>query len=134
MRLPALVDQKLEAFYIWAQRVIARYQVDYTALAGSQTLGIVAAGTTQGGATQLAATVNQVVTTPANSGVRLQPQPQVVQPILIANMGVNALKVYPLVGSQINALGANVAFSLGAGKVGIGYYATATQSYFGQLA
>lgn len=36
----------------------------------------------------------------------------------VANHGTNALKVYPPTGGQIGTLGANVAYSLAAGKTG----------------
>ena len=146
MRLPSLsigyglgkrieeVPQIVNRIALWAQRLIGRYQDDYTNLAGSITLAITAAGASQVTATVLNATVNEVTTAGVGTGVMLPPQPAVVQPIVVANMGAHTLLVYPQVLGQINALGSNNPFSLTAGKVGVGWYASATQSYFGALA
>jgi hypothetical protein len=62
------------------------------------------------------------------------PAGQVINTVLIVNRGANPLKIYPQVSGQINALGANAAFTLAAGKVGVGQYASPTQFYFGALA
>lgn len=76
---------------------------------------LTAAGITQATALQLNLDWSEVLTTAAGSGVvllALQPgQTQVVY-----NGGANALKVYPPNGWAIDALGANAAYSLAAGK------------------
>lgn len=125
MRLPSL--QSLGAIFSWWPQVIRRYEQDYDALAGASTIGVVAAGTTQDDAVPLSGTLNVIATAPASSGVMLPPQGQVVQQLMIVNKGSHTLKVYPQVDGQINALGANVAFSLAAGKILVGYYSTAIQ-------
>lgn len=73
--------------------------------------GLVAAGTTQGTALALTRNWNEVITTPAASGVLLATL-GVGQPSKVWNAGLNALKIYPPVGGQIDALGVNVAYSL----------------------
>lgn len=134
MRLPSLTNQKLEAFYNWAQRVIARYEQDFTILAGASTLGIAAAGTTAADAQQLSTTMNEVKTTAAGAGVRLPDPTGLVQTIWVANMGAHVLLVYPPALGQINALGVNTGFSLGTGKVATFAFASNLQAYGGALA
>lgn len=134
MRLPSIKQFAAQYLFNWGQRLAARYEEDFTALAGSQTLAIAAAGTTQADATPLGATVNEIKTTALNAGVVLQPTPDVVQPIVVANMGAHPLKVYPQPAGQINALGVDAPFSVAAGKVFVCWYASAIQVYGGVLA
>lgn len=87
---------------------------------------VTAAGTVQGDATALSVPINVVSTVASGTGV--------VFPTAIAgfrytvfNTGANALKIYPASGAQINALGANVAFTLAVDS-GLDFVATsATQ-------
>lgn len=75
-----------------------------------------ATGTTQ--ATALAMTTEWIVvtTTPANTGVKLAGFGAGV-PSEVFNRGANPLKVYPPMGSQIDALGVNAPYVLAATKM-----------------
>lgn len=89
--------------------------------------GAVATGTTQ--ATALAMTTEwiEVTTVPAGSGVVLNGFGAGV-PSVVFNEGANALKVYPPVGNQIDALGVNVAYLLPAAKMQT-FYQTGNQQF-----
>lgn len=71
-------------------------------------LSVAAAGTTQATATLLLAGISEVTTVASGSGVILWPGAAGTSQ-LVYNAGANALKVYPPVGLQFNALGANAA-------------------------
>lgn len=73
--------------------------------------GIAAAGSTQGTATSLTASFNEVTTVAASQGVML-PAPEAGEILLVANQGANALNVYPAAGHSINNLSADTAQSL----------------------
>ncbi len=73
--------------------------------------GLSAAGTTQGTATALTKSFNEVTTVAASSGVVL-PAPEAGEIVVVANQGANALNVYPASGHSINSLSANTAQSL----------------------
>lgn len=133
MRFPTLVGTTADQLKLWAQRLIARYEVDYQGFAGSVTLAITATGASQATAQLLIASVNEIKTTPLGSGVMLPPNGPIVQAVVIWNGGTNPLSVYPQINGQINALGSNNPFSLSAGKLGVGWYASNVQFYFGQL-
>lgn len=77
---------------------------------------ITAAGTTQATAYALTTEWAEVTITPANSGVKLAAFGAGV-PNTVFNEGVNALKVYPPVGAQIDALGVNAPYSLPTAKM-----------------
>lgn len=79
---------------------------------------LTAAGSTQVTALDLTAATNIVTTTAASTGVQLQPTNQG-DSVLVANLGANALLVYPASGGIINALAANAGFSVAAGKTAI---------------
>jgi hypothetical protein len=81
---------------------------------GSTTSGILAAGTTQAGATALAADINVVSTVAAGSGVRL-PTTAANKELIVINAGLNALLVYPPTSSVIDVLATNAAVSLPVG-------------------
>lgn len=76
---------------------------------------LIATGTTQATALALNQDWNEVLTTPAGSGVILLPllpgQSQ-----MVYNGGLNPLLVYPAVGFAIDSLAVNAAYSLAAGK------------------
>lgn len=76
--------------------------------------GLVATGANQATALQLNAQWNEVDTVPAGSGVLLSAFGEG-QSQTVFNQGLNPLSVYPPPGSQIDALGANIAFALAAG-------------------
>jgi hypothetical protein len=90
--------------------------------------GLSAAGTNQAGATAITKQTNEFTTVAASSGARL-PSPEQGEFIFIANAGANALAVYPATGHSINALAANTAFSLAAGKNALFWAATASKWY-----
>ena len=90
--------------------------------------GLTAAGTTQGTALAITNQTNEFTTVAASSGGIL-PSPEQGEFIFVANAGANALNVYPASGHSINALAANTAFSLAAGKNAMFWAATATKWY-----
>lgn len=83
---------------------------------GTAADGIVAAGSTQGTATQLSADVNVVTTTPASAGVLLAMNPAPGDEVVVTNLGANSLSVYPATGGAIQSGATNAAFAVGAGK------------------
>ena len=87
-------------------------------IAGDVQTAVSAAGTTQATATAVYGDNVQVTTVGASSGVILSgPTFGPGDDVFIANnTGTNALTVYPPVGGQINALGTNAGFSIGANK------------------
>lgn len=76
---------------------------------------MVATGTTQAGAAQLTSDLNEVVTTPAGSGVLLVVTDPGKQQ-WVFNGGVNPLNVYPPSGMGIDAIAVNGPYSLASGK------------------
>lgn len=87
-------------------------------IAGDVQGGVTAAGTTQGTA-QAVYGDNVVVTTCAASAGVILSGPDGFgggDDVFLTNQGANTLTVYPPVGGQINALGANAGFSVAAGK------------------
>jgi hypothetical protein len=90
--------------------------------------GLTAAGTTQGTALAITNQTNEFTTVAAGSGGIL-PSPEQGEFIFVANAGANALNVYPATGHTINALAANTAFSLAAGKNCIFWAATSSKWY-----
>lgn len=95
----------------------------------SAAAGISAAGTTQGTATALTKDQNEVTTVAAGSGVKL-PASTAGNAIAVANaQATNALLVYPATGDAINALAANTALSLAAGKNAIFFCCAAGKWY-----
>jgi len=85
------------------------------AILGDVATGVSAAGTTQATATSLTSNVNVIGTAAASSGVVL-PASEAGDVIEVYNQGANSLSVYPLSGENINALSANAAFAVAAGK------------------
>ncbi|MFM9889624.1 MAG: DUF2793 domain-containing protein [Rickettsiales bacterium] len=90
--------------------------------------GLSAAGTTQATATAITKQTNEFTTVAAGTGCIL-PSPEQGEFICVANAGANALAVYPASGHSINALAANAAFSLAAGRNALFWAATATKWY-----
>lgn len=90
--------------------------------------GIAAAGSTQGTATVLTATFNEVTTTGSGEGVAL-PSAEAGEMVMVANQGSNALSVYPASGHSINSLSANVAVSLAADTRKLFFAATGSKWY-----
>lgn len=77
--------------------------------------GLAASGTVQGDALVLNRNWNQVITSPLNSGVMVA-NLGVGQPCKIWNLGANPIKVYPIVGGQIDGAGVNVPYNLPSNK------------------
>lgn len=76
---------------------------------------LAATGTAQDSALALTQDWNEVLTTPAGSGVQLSPlQPG--QPQRVYNGGASALNVYPQSNVEIDALGLNEPYVLAPGK------------------
>lgn len=91
-----------------------------------------ATGTTQATALVMTTEWIEVTTTPANSGVMLEGFGPGV-PSSVFNRGGATLKVYPPVGSQIDALGANQPYSLATLKMQTFYQVTDTSFLSTQL-
>ena len=86
-----------------------------TNICGDVATALTATGTTNADALALSATINQVSTTAASTGVRLM-LPESGSGVVVINSGANALLVYPGTGAQINALTATTGgFSVAAG-------------------
>lgn len=102
---PLCVDQTTGlAYYITSGGTVT--------LLGLQTVttGIAAAGTTQGTATALTASLNYVSSVSAGTGVVLAGTVGTSQSVY--NGGLNPLKVYPPTGAAINQLTVNAAMNL----------------------
>jgi hypothetical protein len=82
----------------------------------SNTLNVVAAGSSQGSATVLTTQLNVVSSVSSGSGVILPTMVNGMR-ITVANTSGNALIVYPDSGSSINALSSNVGYTVSAGTV-----------------
>lgn len=78
---------------------------------GTTADNLTSAGTTQATAVTLGADVNRFTTVGANSGC-IMTSMNAADNIVVINAGANALKLYPPVGAQINALGANAGYSI----------------------
>jgi hypothetical protein len=94
------------------------------ALVAQMASGTIADGLTATGSTQATgyamSTDTAVFTTVAASTGAVLPGSTLAQPgdeVVVANLGANALSVYPPVGGAINSLAANTALSVAAGKV-----------------
>lgn len=88
------------------------------AIVGDVADSLTATGSTQGTALKLSAANNVVTTTAASTGVQL-PAMNVGDAVEVANLGANALLVYPLTGGTIQGGAANAGFSVGAGKTAV---------------
>jgi hypothetical protein len=109
------------------------------AIVGDIAGGLVASGSTQGTALPIYANFNVITTTAAATGVVLPAIAAVASAGVsvgdsyrVANLGANALAVYPPLGYTINSLAANTALSIPAGKVAEFNLITAT-GYIGIL-
>lgn len=100
--------------------------------AASVALGLTASGTVQGDALILAAQWNEISTVAANTGALLDPLGPGLDNVVVNNGG-NPLKVYPPVGGQIDALGANNPYTLAVTKVQQFRQFSATQWYSFQV-
>lgn len=87
-----------------------------TSINGTCAYGLTATGSTQGTAYAVAYDNNCFTTVAAGTGAILPASPIPGDEVFIANLGANALTVYPGSGDIINALSANAGFSVAAGK------------------
>lgn len=83
---------------------------------GTCTDSLIATGSTQATALLLPSDVNVVITTAASTGVILAANPAPGDEIVVANLGANALLVYPPLGGTIQGGSTNAGFSVAAGK------------------
>lgn len=81
------------------------------AIVGDVGNNLTAAGSTQGTALKLASANNVVTTTAASTGVQL-PAMGTGDCVEVANLGANALLVYPVTGGTIQGGAANAGFSV----------------------
>jgi hypothetical protein len=88
--------------------------------------GLEAVGTGSGSALVLTATVNQVATAAAGTGVRMPNQGLYGGEITVINDSAETIKVYPTTGGNIDSLGTNVGFDLPAASVGVWVFASGT--------
>jgi hypothetical protein len=97
---------------------------------GGVTDAITAAGATQATATEITTASNNVTVVAAGAdGVRLPTAQPGVQILVRNSDAADSLNIYPATGAQINALGANAAFSLAAGLT-IQLFSTTTTQWF----
>ena len=96
---------------------------------GTFSAGQTSAGTSQATGFLQTDDATEFTTVGASSACTLNSNNEAGDEIIIANAGSNALLVYPEVGSQINALGANASFSLTNGKTALFKKVSATQYY-----
>ena len=89
-------------------------------------MGSTAAGTVQADALALQSEWNEITTVALNSGVLLNAFGAGFDS-RVWNKGINALKIYPPVGCQIDALGVNNPYSLAAAKAQVFSQLSATQ-------
>lgn len=81
------------------------------AIVGDVANNLTAAGSTQGTALKLSAVNNIVTTTAASTGVQL-PAMGPGDSVTVANLGANALLVYPVTGGAIQTGATNAGFSV----------------------
>lgn len=81
------------------------------ALCGGVAGSVSAAGTTQGTATALTASVNYITTAAASSGVIL-PNCEIGDSVKVYNGGANTLTIYPPTSGKINSASTNAGISL----------------------
>lgn len=93
---------------------------------------LTATGTVQADALQLAATINQITTAAANTGVKLYASPVAGDMMVVYNGGANPVKVYPQSGGAINGLAANAGHIL-ATKTSCIYFAASTTAWIANL-
>ncbi len=121
-----LVDEKGMVTQFWWRFFYGLFTRNASTIPNLVSSGLTATGTTQATALALQSEWNEITTTAANTGVRLN-NFGVGFNSIVFNLGANALKVYPPVGGAINALGTNNPYSLAAGDSLNLYQITATQ-------
>ena len=96
-------------------------------IAGDNASSLTATGATQVTALLVSSDIAVVTTAAAGTGVIIQSNLNVNDSKVIANLGVNALLIYPPVGGTINLLAANAGLSVPSGKVAQVWQTSATQ-------
>lgn len=89
------------------------------AVNGAVATGLTGLGSTQATALALTASISNVTTAAASTGVIVPAGQEAGDVLTVRNGGANALLVYPLLGGVINALSANAGFSVAAGKIAV---------------
>lgn len=103
------------------------------AIAGSFATAVTAAGSALADATAISADVNVVTTTPGSTGVRLPTPRAIGDRVVVANLGANALAVYPPTAlAKINNGSAGAAETLSATQCGM-FIAINATDYVGIL-
>lgn len=88
-----------------------------TQIQGDVSTSVLPAGTTQATAAQMSAAINDIATTPTNTGVLLPGSASTPgDSIFVYNGGANTLKVYGASTESINSGGAGAAFSVATTK------------------
>lgn len=93
---------------------------------------LTATGTLQSDALQLTASINQITTAAASSGVKLYASPAAGSWQVVYNGGANSVKVYPQTSGTINGLAANTGMLL-ATKTACKFYAPTSTAWVGIL-
>lgn len=96
-----------------------------TGIANQIAPDLTAAGTTQATALALTSDWNDITTTASGMSVLL-PALTGGQSVMVANQGLNPLKIYPSSGAQIDALGSNNPYSLATLKMQIFWFVSST--------
>lgn len=122
----ALVDDNGMVTQLWWRFFYGLFARNASTIPYLVATALTAAGTTQANALALVSEWNEIGTTAANTGVRLNGF-GIGLNSTVFNQGANTLKVYPPVGSAIDALGTNNPYSLASGASRDFYQLTATQ-------
>lgn len=121
-----LVDSNGMVTTLWWRFFFGLYKRNATTVPYLVGTTLTAAGTTQTTALALTTEWSDISATPANSGVRLANFGVGLNSVVF-NDGGAMLKIYPPIGSAIDALGTNNPFSLANGTSKDFYQLTATQ-------
>lgn len=96
-------------------------------ISGTAIDALTATGSTQGTALAITADTNVVTTAAAGTGVVFSGPTTPGDEFIVANLGANALAVYPASGESIMAGATNAAFSVAAGKAALFIKTSATR-------
>lgn len=121
-----VTDQEGMATQNWWRFFLGLYNRNASTVPYLVATSLTATGTTQANALALQSEWNDISSTPANSGVKLS-NFGVGLTSTVFNFGGATLKVYPPIGAQIDALGANNPYSLANGATRTFYQLTTTQ-------
>lgn len=121
-----LVDDKGMVTQFWWRFFYGLFARNASTVPYLVATGLTATGTTQATALGLESEWNELTSTPANTGVRLNGFGVGLNSIVF-NQGGATLKIYPPIGSAIDVLGTNNPFSLANNTARDFYQLTATQ-------